>query len=32
MDLRVEKTLIALKDALASLLEEKGFDKITVNE
>lgn len=32
MDLRVEKTLIALKDALASLLEEKGFDKITVND
>lgn len=32
MDLRVEKTLIALKEALASLLEEKDFGKITVND
>ncbi len=32
MDLRIEKTEIALKDALLKLLPEKGFEKLTVNE
>lgn len=31
-DLRIQKTYIALYNALLSLLEEKGFEEITVNE
>lgn len=32
MDLRVERTLNALKEALTELLQEKSFDKLTVND
>ena len=31
-DLRVRKTKKALNDAFVSLLREKGFDQLTVNE